>query len=211
MKCSFIQICLSKLSARNRRLYAGTNIANRTVRRNFTPARSTSNISIGARDPFLTDVRDSKTFANSSTGRITTLPNTEAWFWLFSYASYLHNGSFLFSSTSFLSFGSAAFNQLPRNPGPSHIALTQRKPLLLQHLVRRGRVTTQTIKNNSVKPPTISCHQILIVHWGFWFGDFSIAGASSLNLQIDTKSGDVILNPGLYVPSTISENLALPF
>jgi hypothetical protein len=105
---------------------------------------------------------------------------------------------------------SAAFNQLPRNPGSSHIALTQRKPSLLQHLARGGRETTQTIKNNSVKPPTISCHQILIVHWGFWFGDFSIGGASSLNLRIDTKSGDVILNPGFYVPSTISENLTLP-
>jgi hypothetical protein len=73
-----------------------------------------------------------------------------------------------------LAFGSTAFNPLPRNPGSSHSALTQRKASLLQHLARQGRVTTQTIKNNSVKPPTISCHQILIVHWGFWFGDFLI-------------------------------------
>jgi hypothetical protein len=59
-----------------------------------------------------------------------------------------------------LAIGSVTPNQLPRNPGSSYIALTQRKDSLRQHLARRGRVTTQTIKNNSVKPPKISRHQI---------------------------------------------------
>jgi hypothetical protein len=211
VKCSFIQICLSKLSARNRRLYAGTNIANRTLRRNFAPARSTSNISIGARDPFLTDVKDPKTCANSSTRRITTLPNTEAWFWLFSYTSSLHNGSSLFSTTNFLNFWKCYLQPIAQKPRFfSHRAHTKKSLTTSAPGTPRQSNYTNN-QNNSVKPPTISCHQILNVHWGFWFGDFSIGGASSLNLRIDTKSSNVILNPGLYVPSTISENLTLPF
>lgn len=46
---------------------------------------------------------------------------------------------------------------------------------------------------------------------GFWYGNFSIGGTSNLNLMIDTGSGDVVLNPGLYVPGKASKNLNLTF
>lgn len=42
---------------------------------------------------------------------------------------------------------------------------------------------------------------------GFWYGTFSIGESKDLSLLIDTGSNDVAVNPGLYKPSSQSENL----
>jgi hypothetical protein len=46
---------------------------------------------------------------------------------------------------------------------------------------------------------------------GFWFGNFTVGTASNLSLMIDTGSGDLILNPGLYKPSKTSHDLHISF
>ncbi|KUJ16902.1 acid protease [Mollisia scopiformis] len=46
---------------------------------------------------------------------------------------------------------------------------------------------------------------------GFWFGDFAVGGSSSLNMLIDTGSGDVIVNAGLYKPSSTSKSINATF
>ncbi|PMD39253.1 acid protease [Hyaloscypha variabilis F] len=94
-----------------------------------------------------------------------------------------------------LAIESATSSQLPTTQSFPRIPLTQKKTPSLAHLGRRSGTTTQTITIDS----------------GFWFGNFSIGGAPNLNLLIDTGSGDIILNPGLYVPSKASKNLSLPF
>ena len=42
---------------------------------------------------------------------------------------------------------------------------------------------------------------------GFWYGNFSIGASTNLSLLIDTGSDDVAVNPGLYIPSSASQNL----
>ncbi|RDL31832.1 uncharacterized protein BP5553_09234 [Venustampulla echinocandica] len=46
---------------------------------------------------------------------------------------------------------------------------------------------------------------------GFWFGEFTVGGSSNISLLIDTGSGDVVLNPGIYVPGKASQTLNITF
>lgn len=46
---------------------------------------------------------------------------------------------------------------------------------------------------------------------GFWFANFTIGASPNLELLIDTGSGDLILNPGVYKPSSKSKNQNAPF
>ncbi|KAF8857221.1 acid protease [Acephala macrosclerotiorum] len=46
---------------------------------------------------------------------------------------------------------------------------------------------------------------------GLWFGDFAVGSSSNLSTLIDTGSGDVIVNPGLYKPSKSSKSLNTTF
>ncbi|KAF7549998.1 hypothetical protein G7046_g8156 [Stylonectria norvegica] len=42
---------------------------------------------------------------------------------------------------------------------------------------------------------------------GFWYGSFNVGLSYNLSLLIDTGSGDLVVNPDLYIPSAASEDL----
>lgn len=42
---------------------------------------------------------------------------------------------------------------------------------------------------------------------GFWFANFTVGAGENLILLIDSGSTDVYLNPGIYTPSSTSQNL----
>ncbi|OBT61338.1 hypothetical protein VE03_09531 [Pseudogymnoascus sp. 23342-1-I1] len=80
-------------------------------------------------------------------------------------------------------------------PGSSRLALSQRKSPGFLHLGRRDGLASEGIEIDA----------------GFWYADFTVGGASNLSLLIDTGSGDIVVNPGIYVPGKISENLNITF
>ncbi|KAL5347490.1 hypothetical protein ACLOAV_007802 [Pseudogymnoascus australis] len=88
----------------------------------------------------------------------------------------------------------SGFNSIDQ-PGSSRLALSQRKSTGFLHLERRDGLASEGIKIDA----------------GFWYADFSIGGASNLGLLIDTGSGDVVVNPGIYVPGKTSEKLDITF
>ncbi|KFY31701.1 hypothetical protein V493_00881 [Pseudogymnoascus sp. VKM F-4281 (FW-2241)] len=79
--------------------------------------------------------------------------------------------------------------------GSSHLALSQRKSTGFLHLDRRDGLASEGIKIDA----------------GFWYADFTVGGAYDLSLLIDTGSGDIVVNPGIYIPGKISENLNIAF
>ncbi|OBT86051.1 hypothetical protein VE02_05528 [Pseudogymnoascus sp. 03VT05] len=80
-------------------------------------------------------------------------------------------------------------------PGSSHLALSQKKSTGSLHLDRRDGLASEGIK----------------IEAGFWYADFTVGGASNLSLLIDTGSGDIVVNPGIYVPGKTSGNLNTSF
>jgi hypothetical protein len=46
---------------------------------------------------------------------------------------------------------------------------------------------------------------------GFWFGQFKIGEGTNYTMLVDTGSGDLILNPGVYVPGSSSKSLNTTF
>lgn len=43
-------------------------------------------------------------------------------------------------------------------------------------------------------------------HQGFWFSHFTVGASKDLEILIDTGSSDAILNPGIYQPSSASQD-----
>lgn len=69
-----------------------------------------------------------------------------------------------------------------RSEGSYHV------PLSKKNLQYRTEASTQPISNSN----------------GFWFGSFTVGASFNLTMLIDTGSTDVIVNSGLYKPSTSS-------
>ncbi|KFY74230.1 hypothetical protein V499_05728 [Pseudogymnoascus sp. VKM F-103] len=80
-------------------------------------------------------------------------------------------------------------------PRSSRLTLSQKKSTGFLHLDRRDGLASEGIKIDA----------------GFWYADFTVGGASNLSLLIDTGSGDIVVNPGIYIPGKTSENLNITF
>lgn len=63
--------------------------------------------------------------------------------------------------------------------------------------------TSGSAASSSASPRSVPLH----LDGGFWFGSFDVGESKNLSLLIDTGSSDLIVNPGLYKPSSKSVNL----
>lgn len=82
---------------------------------------------------------------------------------------------------------------------------------LMQHRGENADANAQTlhayIRHSQPRSSFATAPELQDAGTGFWYGTFSIGSSTNLSLLIDTASSDVAINPGLYKPSSHSENL----
>ncbi len=97
------------------------------------------------------------------------------------------------------------------SPQSFRLELQQKRTQELRQWKKRAGSSIQNISSQDVS----DCDGLGVLRANrdkdFWFAEVDVGNSTKLSLLIDTGSGDVIINPGLYVPSSVATPLNASF